>query len=490
MKLKKSFFYILLALFCLYLACLSTNYDWDLFARLIVGENFIESGILPYKDFLSYTPTHNWYDHEWGSGVVFYLFLKYFGAFGLILLQAGLIFMTTVFVTLTTQLEKRHYPVFLFFAVLFASLLNYLSPFLVRSHMFTFFFFSVFLYLLEKNRQYETKAIWIIPILTIIWNNLHGGVVSGLGIIFIYIVTAFIEREKIPTKLLCVLAVSTAALIINPYGIKYLSFLLSATTMERKYIVEWWSALHPIHIKHYLAPVLVILTMFVAEFKKKDITKILVSGVTVFLGLLHAKLLPLGLITVGAYCYNDIVKLINSVILRKAEKSSYIITIVFALMIPLFSPTYARADFSLFPLYEVEFLKVNNIRGNLVLPFGQGSYASYKLYPNNLIFMDGRYEEVYNNKEFLALRDFELAEKNWTDIINNYPTDILMPPKKSEIYTVLVKDKDWVKIFEGRECGIFVKKENAHQEYIMPEKSIEYYRKTMFKHEEWDKEGV
>ena len=59
-------FYTALAVFSIFLACLSTNYDFDLFARLIVGERFIEQGILPFKDFLSYTPTHPWYDHEWG----------------------------------------------------------------------------------------------------------------------------------------------------------------------------------------------------------------------------------------------------------------------------------------------------------------------------------------------------------------------------------------------------------------------------------------
>ena len=35
---------------CLFLTCLSTNYDYDLFARLIVGERFIEEGIFPYHE--------------------------------------------------------------------------------------------------------------------------------------------------------------------------------------------------------------------------------------------------------------------------------------------------------------------------------------------------------------------------------------------------------------------------------------------------------
>ena len=69
LKINKKYLLFLLVIFllCLFLNCLSTNYDYDLFARLIVGERFLEYYILPFKDFLSYTPTHNWYDHEWGS---------------------------------------------------------------------------------------------------------------------------------------------------------------------------------------------------------------------------------------------------------------------------------------------------------------------------------------------------------------------------------------------------------------------------------------
>ena len=106
---KRVGLYIILAIFCLFLACLSTNYDYDLFARLIVGERFIEQGILPFQDFLSYTPTHPWYDHEWGSGVVFYLLIKYLGAFGLLLFQAVMMFLTAVFVMKTQELQCRSF---------------------------------------------------------------------------------------------------------------------------------------------------------------------------------------------------------------------------------------------------------------------------------------------------------------------------------------------------------------------------------------------
>ena len=79
---------------------------------------------------------------------------------------------------------------------------------------------------MEKLRKnYATNAIWIIPPAVIIWNNLHGGVVSGLGLIFMYMI-GMILSKKPWKKYFALLAISTPLLIVNPYGYKYLGFLL------------------------------------------------------------------------------------------------------------------------------------------------------------------------------------------------------------------------------------------------------------------------
>ena len=486
MNKRTIYIYILLAILCLFLACLSTNYDFDLFARLIVGERFIENGILPFKDFLSYTPTHPWYDHEWGSGVVFYLFLKYLGALGLILLQAVLMFFTAYFVMKTQNLQKHAYPVSLLFMSFFLALFMRLNPSLIRCQLFSFMFFAMFLYMLEKNRRKGSNLVWFIPLITIIWNNLHGGIVSGLGLVFLYFIGALMERKPWK-KYIGVLAVSMPLLAVNPYGLKYLNFLFSAVTMDRKYVTEWWPFYHKRHFTYYLPMCLYGIFAFVLNFinkRKIDWTKTIVLAVTLYQGLAHVKLLSLAVIAAAAFCYNDFCRFFSFMkkLLKKIEKSLYVVILLFALLIPLYSPLVPRADLYKFPLYEIEFLKINNIKGNIVVPFGFGSYASYKLYPDNLIYMDGRYEEVYDNKVYLTLRDFSLAEENWDDIIKIYDTDILMPEKTAEIYEVLKNDKNWDLIFEGRLCGIFVKKGRRAFSYYDPEYKIDYYRKTMFKH--------
>ena len=487
---KKSLFYISLFLLCLFLACLAVNYDYDLFARIIVGENIIENFILPYRDFLSYTPTHNWYDHEWGSGVIFYLLIKYFGPIGLIILQSLATFIITVFVIKTQKLQNKAFPVSIIFAAIFAILFQYLNANLVRCQLFSFMFFSIFLYILEKYRKCgTTKLIWFFPIITLVWNNLHGGVTAGLGLVFMYISGMVIERKNVK-KLFISFLLSLFLLLLNPYGIAYLAFLFSAVTMERKYVVEWWPFFYQHHIKYYIFPTLLLIIGYFAKlinYKKLDITRFLVLSVTLYMGLAHVKLMTLSLIVISALCYNEISKFFLKFKkqLKKLEKSIYLAIVILSVTIPMFSPNVARANFLKLPLTEVEFLNVNNINGNIVVPFGFGSYVSYKRYPKNLIYMDGRYEEVYNNREFLTLKDYELGLNNWQDIINNYDTEVLMPLKNIAVYKVIEDSQDWVKIYEGPLCGIFINKNSPYikKQYLEPTKNIMYYRENMFKHE-------
>ncbi len=483
---KYSFFLLVISLLCIFLSCLSINYDYDLFARLIVGEKFLEYNILPFKDFLSYTPTHNWYDHEWGSGVVFYFVLKYFGPFGIIFLQAILMFFTTFFVLKTQKLQRHSFPNSLIFTTIFLILFYKLNTELIRCQMFSFFFFSLFLYILEKTKiNQKSNLIWLIPFLTIIWNNLHGGVVSGLGLVFMYLVGTILEK-KVWKKYFLVLLISTPLLIINPYGYKYLNFLFSATTMQRKYITEWWPVWAKFHMNYYLPISIFVILGTILNFlnKKINITKTIVLITTLILGFIHVKLLSISLISVSALCYNEIFSLFTKLkpILKKLEKSLYLVILILSITIPLFSPTYPRVSSDKYPLTEVEFIKINNLNGNLLTSFGFGSYTSYKLYPNNLVYMDGRYEEVYNNEEFLNLKYFELVEENWDNVLKNYPTEILMINKTIPVYKFLKTSKEWQEIYTGVKCGIFIKKEKVKDSYIEPNKDLDYYKKTIFNH--------
>ena len=482
---SKIWLYILLALFSFFLACQCKEYDFDLFARLIVGEHFVETGEFLYQDFLSYTPTHIWYDHEWGASIIFYLFYKYFGVVGFVIFQALALFGTTFFVIKTQQIQKHAYPASLTFITLFLLLFSHLNPSLVRCHLFSFFFFSVFLYILEKARLQDSKLVWLIPPITILWNNIHGGVVAGLGIVFIYFVGELLSKKPWKRYLIPLL-VSIPLLAINPYGFEYLNFLISANTKNRKYITEWWTVFAQKHVMYYYPGFCVMIfavitsVINVIKAKKLNLTKILILLTTTALGITHVKLMSLSIISIAALCYNDIAELIDKKPAKYLEQIVCWIVFLSLFTIPLARPGIPKVNTNKFPVLETEFIKINNIKGNILTSFGFGSYVSYKLYPNNLIHIDGRYEEVYYDMEFNNLITYELAKEGWEKIYKDYPTEILMPEKESPVYKVLKESTDWQLIYEGTKCGVFVLKDLVKKAYKNPSDEIRYYEVTAF----------
>ena len=326
------------------------------------------------------------------------------------------------------------------------------------------------------------------PPIVIIWNNLHGGVVSGLGMIFIYMVSAILTKKPW-RKYFGVLAVSTPLLVINPYGSEYLNFLFSANTKNRSYITEWWGVFVQRHVMYYY-PIFcttiftVILTFISALNKKKfDLTKILALLVTTYLGVTHVKLLSLVLIVIASLFYNEIVRLFNKNSIRFLNKIAFVTMMAVVLYIPFTQPTVARTLTTKYPVLEVEFLKQNNIQGNLLTAFGLGSYTSYKLYPQNLIYMDGRYEEVYYDREFENLINYEKASEGWQDFLKEYGTEILMPEKTTPIYSELKKSSAWEEVFTGDVCGVFLYKNRSKNKgpFIMPSYDLNYYKANEFK---------
>lgn len=487
---NRIFIYILLLGFCIFLASCSKDYDYDLYARFIIGENFFEKGVFNYQDFLSYTPAHKWIDHEYGAGMIYYLFYKFFGVFGLVLIQGILMFFTGFFMIKTQQIQKHAYPVSLTLMGLFFILFMHQNPSLIRCHLFSFMFFSMFLYFLEKTRigylnKKPSKILWLAPPLVIVWNNLHGGVFSGLGIIFIYMLGALISKQSWQ-QYFRVLIISTPLLAINPYGFDYINFLVLSCLKKRTMITEWWHSFMPRHALYYLPQFGVgafVALLAVVDFlhnRKLKIIKFMVLCTTLYLGGLHVKLLSLPLITAFALYHNEIESLFNKKIYKVAEKLVLGIMVISVLCIPIKEPNVARTHFYKFPVKEVEFIKINDIKGNLLTEFALGSYVAYKLYPDNLIYMDGRYEAAYDDKEFDNLINFELTQNDWQAVLRDYPTEILLLNKISPSYKAVKKINNWVKIYEGNTYVILIKKNKAKRDYKMPSDDIEYYRKNEF----------
>ncbi len=500
---KKFLFVITIFIFSIGLCYFNnTMPDLDLWARLIAGEYIVENLAVPKHDFWSYTPTHPWYDHEWGASVIFYLVLKIFGSNGLIIFKGILTALTLLFCYKTVEIRKPTssipYNIFYYAFMLWIVSIS-LGP-VVRCLLFTCLFFSIFIYILERYRIKGGKCLILLPFLMVLWSNIHGGCISGLGLIAIYIIGEFLNGKSIKPYILT-LSGCIIALFINPYGFEYVRFLFYAGLMKRQYIFEWASPFALVNLKGYirykvyLAILLIIQITYIIKnkinFKSLDKTKLLVILAMIYLSVTSSRHITFFVFTAGTLLYEEFYFLLNQIKFQNKDINDslclfkdiciYVFLLIISLPVILSSKNQVIITNSEYPGFAVEFVKINNIKGNLFINFDWGSYAAYKLYPHNLVVMDGRYEEVYNPDLLIQLKNFHLVQNDWYKIIRDYKTDVMIIEKKYRVYEAISIHPDWVKVFENNLSAVFVPRKNLKDKYLLPVPYAEYYNANVFK---------
>ncbi|MBR6162384.1 hypothetical protein IKQ26_00615 [bacterium] len=502
-------FFVVLFILCLARCTFRCFPDNDLWARLLVGSGVIDGFGIMKQDLFSYLPTNPvWYDHEWGASVFIYAFFAMFQKYGLLLLKTLLTFaiMVLCFKTIKLREPKFTHPYNLFFYVLIFLGSSYVFNGTVRCHLFSFFFFSLFLYLLERVRIKGFRHWWVFPLLMFFWVNIHGGCVSGLGLLGMYLVGELLNKKPVSLYLKALLT-SCLVLFINPWGAGYVVFLFKATTMARDLILEWGGTFENNQTYYYFKAYMFLmcfvgLLKLIKTFIKKqnfDWTKWIVLAVTLYLSIAHIKHQPFFVLASGVFLYDDFYELFGGcarAVLNKIPNMSdkiigrlilikdifiYFLVIWFSLILLTSFKTAISFKDTAYPYYAVEFIKQNNLQGKLFTNFDWGSYASYKLYPYVKTAMDGRYEECFDPELIFKMNSFHMLNNDhWYDIIEMYPPDIMVIEKKYPVYKELLKKTGWFLVFENNLSGVFVSEKLKKDKYIYPPSDIDYYNRTMF----------
>ncbi|EKE02822.1 MAG: hypothetical protein ACD_20C00328G0015 [uncultured bacterium] len=512
---KKIIFYLTIVIISYILTVIVNHPDNDLWARLAVGSIFFQTGNVLKHDIFAYVPTKDlWIDHEWGSGVIFYFFANQFGNWGLFLLKALIV--VSIFILLSKIIKlyinkESNIEIFYFIFLAFALLPGIAN--LLRAQTFTYLFFVLWIYVLERVRRGENRLLWILPITMIIWANMHGGFVAGLGLLFIYALGEFLNKSNYQ-KYLWILGISTLITLINPYGIKYWPYIFEAVTMPRPLIGEWkpLSILNGSSHLIYGIEVPTLSGFFVFVFLtalvsikllinriQTDWVKILLIGIMFYLSLKHQRHSEFFTLAVSGllyYQYSALFSYVFDLIRNKfGEETKKLVllakdTLVYILLISIcvfFVPILPKeilANPIFYPVGAFEFIKQNNISGNLATTYGWGSYALWKLYPQCKVLIDGRYEEVYPNDVFEITMNFsEHLNDNWSRFLDIYNTDIIVASKLKYRPYDFAMINGWKVVYQDAISVVLLPTSKIKDSYISPNyKNKEYWREDLSKH--------
>ena len=176
---------------------------------------------IPGTDVLSYTSSGTPWRYPPFAGVLLYAIFSIWGYAGLSWLCATACAAVVAYLALRTP-SAGVAPLLAVLAV--PSLIYRITP---RADLFTTIFFAVLLTELWRFHRGLTTRLWALPLLMLLWVNLHPGFIAGLGLFIAYLMMEALEmpfpaqRKDARARLRRMwpwLAATFAMILVNPWG--------------------------------------------------------------------------------------------------------------------------------------------------------------------------------------------------------------------------------------------------------------------------------
>ena len=472
--------------------------DGDTGWHLKAGEWMIQNGRVPVVDLFSFTkPGAPWFAWEWLWDVVFGWLNMTFGLNAVVLATLLLICLTSALVY-RIALRACSNPV-VAMVVTLAGMIVSSVHWLARPHIVTLLFAATFFVLLERVRAGKTRHLIALPLLTILWTNLHGGFFVGIVMTGAYAGGEFcawlLEPDNAERRAalhrggqyLLTAAACAIASLLNPYGYKVHQHIFQYLT--DKGLLLHISEFQSLDFHHPVAPFFALLLLSAAggvfwhAARKRYTWTILLAGWG-WLALVAARNIPIFVICAAAPISVALVEMLQAAaganiarwalntihnfhgfaeeisVLEKPWRVYLTSAAVFILLATAASATHApdrlRAEFNSkdFPVQAVDTVLARTAPGRVFTNDLWGGYLIYRLYPTVRVFVDGR-SDFYGTAFGEQWTDILNARQGWEKQLNKFGVDTVMLPVRAPLVGALKESHTWKPIYDDGATILF-----------------------------------
>ena len=277
--------------------------DNDLWYLISEGRYIFKNGVY-HVDPLSMHSALDVVVQNWLSAIIFFIIYSLLGSGGIICM---IFIINTLFVYLLYKVCMLISDDNKLLSVIITLFIDInLAPFFMvsRPQIISFVFMILMVYLLELYiKEKDTKYLKFIPLISLLWINLHASLWLFVVLIMIpYIIDSFksskINLEGYKTKpLVITLIISILVAFINPFGYKALTFIFNS--YGNKYMFQYINELQPLAFNNIISInyfVVVLIVMFMYMYFRKGNTR--VRYICLFFGTLI-----LGMNTIKAFSH-------------------------------------------------------------------------------------------------------------------------------------------------------------------------------------------
>jgi len=477
---------------------LATNQD--LGRHLLLGNYILTHHTVPATNLFSYThPDFPFLNHHYLSEVVFYLFYSFSGYLGLLVLTTILMLITwgVLFVFSTKRTP--------FFAVLLTSFI--LLPILfertdIRPELFSYLFTALFTTILFKNREKATSLLFLLPVISLLWVNMHIYFFVGILLVAAFLLDAVVHKKQLLTKetkrLLFILTLCMFATMINPQGLNGALYPLQTFqnygyTIEENqtfFFLESLGFQKPSVLPFKIAAVGLIALLILCRKRTRPID-VLLSLLMLIAAGAAVRNFPLFAIVLF-YPFAYLIGVLSQMALKKYAQleSTTIQLCLLLILLPAlfwqFSTTLSlrQVGFSVSEKMApaIDFFEKNSLRGPIFNNFDIGSYLLYRLYPKERVFVDGRPEAYPASFFSLTYIPMQQDPSVFTAVDNTYHFNTIIfshtdqtPWANTFLKTILV-NQNWKILYLDSYSIILLKNtqenQNLIQKYLLKKNTL------------------
>ncbi len=444
--------------------------DPDFWWHVATGRYILSERTIPATDVFSFTATdHLWVTHEWLSDVLLYVGYRAVGLNGLAVIFAGLI--AAAFAMVYDRC-KAHSAVAAW--AVFLGAIASVMTWGVRPQMFSLFFVSLYLYILDRRPSW----LWLLPALSLLWANLHSGFVSGLvvlGVVMLADEVGWMAGRKPgqpllgpgPRRLGLVLLASAICSLATPNGLHSALFPFGTLSnrLIQSYIEEWFSPdFHQSWAWPLLAYWVALLGTFALSRRRAALREVLlVLGASVaalyscrhvpFLSVVGAPLLaeqaadllPFGVHGRPARPLPRPMQVVLGVGLAA-------VAVVVGMRGADMVRSNARLEHRLYPAGALAYMREHGLEGRIFNTYHWGGYLIWQGYR---VFIDGR-TEVYGDEivsDYLAVAG---VRREWEETLRKHGVELVLIETDSPPAVLLAESGRWRAVYTDEVATLLV----------------------------------
>ncbi|MFC5459748.1 hypothetical protein [Massilia niabensis] len=471
--------------------------DPDYFWHLKAGEYIVTHRALPAGDIFSFTRAGQpWVLHEWLFEVMLFGAFATWGPAGVKLLAA---FLAVATLGVTFALTRRMgRSAFVACALALCGGFVFASGWNPRPQIVTYLFFSVFLSVLLHDKYYGARrALFVLPLLMVVWVNVHGGYVIGIALTFLFTGAEWLNywfaathaRDPVQKQRLVQLTrIATATLLaslVNPEFIGHWWYPFQVLGMEANRSIQEWQSpdFHGTVAKVYLLLCGLFLLSYIYATPRADITELLVPGFFLFNGFVSVRHVPLAVLTVMPFIALALARGSTAACAARWQGSwlgrryastagsgrqlgraaegllNWIVLAAIVILLSLYQPRLhakqARQAERL-PAAAADYVIANRIGGNMFNAYDDGGYLIYRLGPEHKVCIDGRVD-VYGDEFFKDHQAMYSGAADWKEKFDRLAIDFAILDNDAPIRQLLLAEGSFREAFRDKRHSVLLR---------------------------------